>query len=213
MFQQHFNSKDPDPHQGGVIFKNPAKSKNLTVLLLTEQDIPAIMALQEKVWASLEGEDKHFLKLRSEDDLKLHLSSRMPIIGVKDENGTLVGQCLVSYPVYADAVKNLEGYPIQGHEPVTAIVQSLSVDPDHTGKGISQIVLDTAKELAAMTGHLQVYAKISDKNRASQRSFVNASFEAAAAGLDPKQGYPVTYWKYSIYQGCAAASPEVALVA
>ncbi len=200
---------DPDPYQGTCPITEPEET--FTPVLLDESDIPAFCALQQKVWNALPDHQKHFLKLRTEEDLKAHLDSRMPIIGVKDKNGNLVAQALVSYPLYAEAVKNLEGYPISGSEPVTAIVQSLAVSPEHGGKKLSQMVLDVAKDMALMSGHVQILAKVADDNPASISSFLKSRFTAASHGNDPKLGYAVTYWKYNIYQGCGAASTALAL--
>ena len=200
MFKDTYKFDDPDPYQGGAPSLSASFTKqNYTVQFLGPDDIPAFLKLQDKVLKSLPDEQKHFLKPRSEEDLVDHMGARMPVIGVKDNDGKLVAQCIIAYPRHADAVKNLEGYPINGAAPVTAIVQSLSVDPSHAGKGLSRMILDTAKDVAAQAGLTQILSKVADANASSSRSFMNSAFEKAAAGLDPKKGYPVTYWQYSVF--------------
>ena len=199
----------PDPYQGS--FPAPESEETYTPSLLNEDDIPAFLNLQKKVRGKLPPGHNHFLKERSDADLKVHLDSRMPIIGVKDSGGNLVAQALLSYPFYAEAVKNLEGYPLNGSECVTAIVQSLAVDPDHAGKKLSQIVLEVAKDMALMSGHVQILAKVADSNKGSAKSFLNSAFTAVSHEDGTEKTYPATYWKYSIYQGCSAASATLAL--
>lgn len=208
---QFAHAADPDPYQGVYPVTKPKEI--FTPLLLNESDIPAFCALQQKVWNVLPLNQKHFLKLRTEEDLKTHLENRMPIIGIKDANGNLVAQALVSYPFYNEAVKNLEGYPLNGSEATTAIIQSLAVDPSKTRKGLAQMVLDVAKDMALMSGHVQILAKVATDNKGSAKSFLNSAFSAVSHGNDPKQGYPATYWKHSIYQGCSATSATLALKA
>jgi len=201
---------DPDPYQG--IYPVLESKETFMPTILSEEDIPAFLALQKKVRdALLPLNQQHFLKERNKADLKIHLDNRMPIIGVKNRFGDLVAQALVSYPFYAEAVKNLGGYPLNGYEATTAIVQSLAVDPDHSGKKLSQMILETAKDMALMSGHVQILAKVADDNRGSAKSFLNSAFRAVSHGKDLNEKYAVTYWKYSIYQGCSAASATLAL--
>jgi GNAT superfamily N-acetyltransferase len=210
MYNTQFAQK-ADPYQG--VLPEPPTKTTYSVTLLTEDDIPAFCELQQEVWNTLSLNQKHFLKLRTEDDLKIHFENRMPVVGIKDQDGNLVAQALVSYPFYGDAVKNLEGYPLYGSECVTAIVQSLAVHPQHIKKGLSQTVLEAAKDMAVMSGHVKILAKVATDNVGSSKSFLNSQFQAASHGKDPKLGYPVTYWKHSLYQGCSAASATLALEA
>ena len=172
---------------------------------LEASDIPAFIALQNRVRALLPEDKKHHLKERYAEDLLLHLAERMPIIGVKDKNGDVIAQCLVSYPKNSDAVRNLKGYPIApGSECVVSVVQSLCVAPEYAGMGMSSLLLSAAKDVSAKDGHIVVLAKVADDNPKSQKSFLNNAFTNAAKGFDPVRNYPVSYLKYKIY-GCNAS--------
>lgn len=203
MFNTYKEAIDPDPYQGlSLLFEKaaPAIHTKFQQLLLGKHDIPEFLQLQAKVWHALGADQKHHLKLRSAEDLNTHLENRMPIIGMRKRNadgslGKLVAQALVAYPFHQDAVKNLEGYPIKGNECVTAIVQSLAVDPDYKGWGMARVILDTAKDVAAMAGHTRLLAKVADDNGPSRASFLKSGFTAAAAGKDPKLQYNVTFWQ------------------
>lgn len=220
MYQDTNYFQDKEPPQGGTAlahFKRAAKAEKpeetLTTLFLQPEDIPAFLKLQEKVLESLPLHQKSFLKERGESDLAVHLGSRMPIIGVKNEAGELVAQCLVAYPSNREAVRNLHGYPISDMEmATTAVVQSLCVDPAYKGRGLTEHVLDTAKAVAAQSGHVQLIAKVNDRNAGSRAAFLKNSFSVAAQGVDPRELYPVSYFRYSVF-GCNATRQAVALEA
>lgn len=179
-------------------------TKKFTTILLGEDDIPAFLALQKKVADTISLDKRHHLKIRDAHDLLTHIGHRMPIIGVKDEDGKLVGQCLLSYPSHGEAVKNISGYPINDQKCTTAIVQSLAVDPDMRGQKIAEKILDTAKEIALMSGHVLLVAKVAKDNPQSTKTFLGAAFSLASEGLDPVKHYPVNYWQYNLYPVCAA---------
>lgn len=209
MKQQQQEMQAQEPPQAGL---TPAfiKTQNFKTVLLSEEDIPAFLALQSKVWASLPADEKHFLKVRTAEDLQTHFGYRMPIIGVKDEQGKLVAQCLLAYPTHVDAVRNIQGYPLQGREATTALMQSVAVDPDASGKGLTKMLMEAAKERAIMSGHTSILAKVADGNILSNLSFLRLGFKKACDGTDVAQGYNVTFWQYPLH-GCTAAQPRVAL--
>lgn len=182
-----------------------AAVKPFQAQFLEASDIPAFIDLQNRVRALLPEDKKHHLKERFAEDLLLHLSERMPMIGVKNEGGNIIAQCLVSYPKNSDAVRNLKGYPIApDSECVISVVQSLCVAPEHAGKGLSSLLLSVAKDVAAKDGHLALLAKVADDNTQSRKSFLNNAFTIAGKGFDPVKNYPVSYLKYSVY-GCNAS--------
>jgi ribosomal protein S18 acetylase RimI-like enzyme len=193
-----------EPPQGRLAELFKEQTKKFKVEILNESDIPAFLALQQKVADTIPEDKKHHLKIRDENDLLTHMGHRMPIIGVKDEKGVLVGQCLLSYPCQEDAVKNLAGYPLNESKATTAIIQSLAVDPDFRGFKIADQILDGAKEVAGMSGRVLILAKVAQDNAPSTKTFMGAAFAKASEGLDPVKGYPVTYWQYNLYQGCDA---------
>lgn len=209
MFDTDTNqpTQTAEPPQGwlGKILNKTVKK--FTVEILGEDDIPAILALQEKVVDTIPPDKKHYLKKRDEDDVLCHMGHRMPVIGIKDECGKLVAQCFLSYPSRGEAVKNIGGYPLNDHKCTTAIIQSLAVDPDMRGHKLATQTINAAKEIARMSGHVIVLAKVAQDNTPSTKSFMNAAFTKASEGLDPVKHYPVNYWQHNLYQGCTA-SPQ-----
>lgn len=176
---------DPDPYQGGF-----------TVSLLTHDDIPAFLGLQDIVREALQDDQKHHLKERKSEDLVDHLNAGMPLIGIKTADGKLVAQALISFP-NNDAAKNIEGYPIYGEKDVAAIVQSVAIHPAYRGKtfGLAGKMHQAITEVAVTHQKKVLWAKVANSNPASQNSFLGNAFGVAAHGFDPNKGYPVRYYR------------------
>lgn len=181
-------------------------------LILTAADIPLFLKLQTKALKALPEDEKHFLKPRTAKNLKGHMAAPMPVIGIK-KNGFLTAQALLTFPKYDDSVVNLNGYPVSNEDCTTAVLQSLCVDPDIKGKGLSQKILHAAVTIASMKGYCHILAKVAKTNAPSMASFLKSGFQCACEGTDPAEKYPVYYFKYDVFQGCGAASTTVALAA
>lgn len=183
------------------------KNLQFQTICLDDTFIPEFIDVQKLIFKSLSIDKQHHMKVRNADDLKTHLSAPMPIIGIVDtfNNNKLVAQGLVSYARFTQMVKNLEGYPIFGEQVhTTAVIQALGIHPDYTGLGLSQTVLDTAKDLAGMAGMVQLIGKVADDNPPSHKAFVKNSFTIAATGFDPVKGYPVSYFSADLQHRTAA---------
>jgi ribosomal protein S18 acetylase RimI-like enzyme len=185
--------------------------KPLTPKFLGFGDIPAFLALQSRVLDGLPPHQYHFLKPRTESDLKTHLDSGMPIIGIPDPSNPkkLLAQAILSYAKFEEALQNTQGYPFNPGDETVALLQSVAVDPAAKGLGLSKTLLDTALDVAAMRGMVVVIAKVSDDNKASKNLFLSAGFHAAVHGIDPARGHDVIYFKHHI-GGCVAAYPKMA---
>lgn len=198
MAKKHALKKiDPDPYQGGYTFG-----------LLTHNDIPAFLALQDMVRESLDGAQKHHLKARTAEDLARHLDAGMLILGVKNADGALIAQALMTFPDNY-AVKNLEAYPLDGIAHDTAVIQSVAVNPAY--KGLGRMILTEAPKFAFTHGRVRIMAKVADSNLKSQQRFEGCGYIRAAQGLDPVKGYAVTYFTCSVFSACGAAQPALAL--
>lgn len=161
------------------------------ISFLCAADIPQSLSLQTDVLAALPPGDGHHLRFRGASEISAHLSARMPLIGAF-EDGTLIGQVMVTLPAYEENNERIDGYPVQ-HPCTTAIIQSLAISPGKQGNGVGKALLETAFEAAAMRGCVQLIAKVSTNNTASRTSFEKTGFSMMAEGFDPKKGYPVVY--------------------
>ena len=208
---QKFVEIDPDPDQGGslsyLLTKKPvANPLKISPLYFQVADVDAFLRIQDKVRPHLLK--PYHLKERTAEDIHEHLGERMPIIGARAytnelDPGTPVAGCLLSFLKNHDsgstAIKNLNGYPITNPEkPVTAIVQSLCVDPAYAGNKIASIILDTAKQCAQQHGITQIISAIADDNTPSIKAFKAAGYDAFGHGTDPVIGYEKTYYRLTL---------------
>ena len=198
---------DPDPDQGtspleAVSTKKPANPLKISTLYLQAADIGSFLRVQESVRPTLLK--PYHLKERTAEDVEAHFGERMPLIGARAytsemKHGTLVAGCLLSFLKNHEAVKNLDGYPVtEEMMPVTAVVQSLCVNPAYAGNKISQLVLSAATSAAQQNGMTNLISAIADDNPASIKAFREAGYEAFARGTDPKQGYAKTYYRLGL---------------
>lgn len=165
---------------------------------MTLDDIPLFLFLQQKAWESLKENQKHFMKLRTEDDLALHLQFAMAAFALRDVEGGWVAQGLLADPGKTEAVKNLTGYPIHPDEQGVVVVQALSVDPAVRGQGLSGKILHAAKETAFSKGFGRMVAKIADDNEPSKSCFRKSGFVKLCGGSDPNYGHLVSYWEFNL---------------
>ena len=203
---------DPGPNQYGLTQVIPfiqtkvAKTSRISAEFLLATDIDAFIDIQNKIRPFLA--QPHHLKERSAEDVLAHLAERMPLIGARaytDEmnSGSVVAGCLLSFLKNHDeentAIKNLNGYPVHpGEYPVTALVQSLCVDPAFERRGISQIILDVARYSAQQHGMTQIISAIADDNEGSIGTFTKAGYKDFAKGTDPFLGYAKTFYRLQI---------------
>ncbi len=196
-----------DPPQGGALFAPAAKKPvagplEISTLYLQAADIHEFMRVQGNVRPELA--QPYHLKERTENDIRVHLAERMPLIGARAHTsgfdpGTPVAGCLLSFLKNRDSIRNLAGYPeMNGSTDVTAIVQSLCVDPAYAGRGISQTVLDIATSTAQQNGMTRIISAIADDNEKSIRTFEKAGYKPFMQGIDPNHGYAKTFYQLTL---------------
>lgn len=197
--EQFISEPDPITTQGHYMLMLPSKKPiNLTTEFLSASDIPAFIALQEKIRPTLQ--QPYHLKKRDLCDLNTHLSERMPIFGTKTEDGTLVGFGLLTFLKNEEGLKNLDGYPVQHWQrATTAVAQTVCVDPDFKGNKISLRILDSIFDAAAQNGMTRIVSAIADDNSASKAAFKSAGYTAFSHGTDQKLGYAKTFYARPIY--------------
>ncbi len=174
------------------------RQKSYNISLLKAGEIGDFLALQAKVWNALPVYKKHHIKLRTTEDLQDHIAAGMPVIAIRENDGKLVAQGILGSLSQKNVIRNIQGYPVREDDSLTTVVQSLGVDPDRQGHGLSHIFLATAKYLAQFSGHKHLLAKVADDNLGSRASFMKNDFYAASSGKDPILKHQVTYLRCDI---------------
>lgn len=174
---------------------------NLQIQFLTKGDIPAFLALQDRVLRARDPRHAHHLKPRTARDLAAHIDAGMPAIGLT-AGGRLVAQALLAFP-YVPAVPNLGGLPALRQQ--FTVVQAVSVDPIFTNRGLMRRLLEVAEAETARTGHDAMVAKIALTNHASLRGFLSRDFRIISFGNDPDSLYRCAYVGKRVATAAAAA--------
>lgn len=192
-------------------------------LLPSDAGYMEFMGLQAIAQMTLPPRMAHYLKERSVADLKAHIDARMPIITVHSAAGEYVAHALLAYPVHDDVVQNLQHYPFNGMEATTAVIQSLYVLPQHRasklppilckkGADPTSLIFNTARQLAVMSGHTRLMAKVAEDNIGSRKTFEKNGFSIQETAWDEKGGYMAHFLACPLYPAASlAATPQSAV--
>ena len=162
---------------------------------LQTNDIDQFLELQDVVRNSLSVETRHYIKPRSAETLHNHLSSNMPILGLRHENH-FAGVVMLTHPNNANA-KNLDGYPFDdlGDIDDISVIQNLYVDPQYRGQSLSTKLIKLSAEFSHISDRQTIIAKAASNNDKSQRAFLKNGFNVATNGTDPSLGHDVIYMR------------------
>ena len=186
MFKAQFiNKVDPDPYpRGGV-----------KVVLLTPKDIPAFLKLQQQVWNALPLRKKHHLKTQSVEELLIHFDAGMPVLGIKDYQGNMLVQAVLSYPMDSAGNYYLAGHPmLDGSGEDICALESMVARDDIAGQHMTDMVLCKAQDLAMQHGCPRILAKVSDDARLCSEAFERNGFEKTMCELSFQLGIPAFYY-------------------
>jgi len=180
----------------------------LTTRLLTVQDIPAILALQEQVVASLSAAEKHFIKIRTEDYLQRLLGHGLGIGTFAAADGRLVAQALLRRQTFSlcEANCNVNNFLRNMHQTTPAlaaqllpelqqvgwgVIGTMLVSPETTyqRKGLARGVIESMMVEYQKQGGKHLFASTARDNRASQKVFTAWQFSELAEAVDPKDGW------------------------
>ena len=169
----------PDPH--------------ISFQLATQQDIPAILTLIEKVRANLNDAEQHFLKDKSASEIGAYIDSEFPTV-LAFKNGLLAGVAISTPqdPSKGLGASNLPDAFNRGH---FMCIGTVAVDPAFHGQGIGAQVVKRAFEesshfIAAQDGTnlCGVIAKVSAANTGSQKTFLANEFKQGFGTHTDSQG-------------------------
>lgn len=180
---------------------SPPKPKStFQVTSLGPEYVPEYMALHK----NLPQDEQRFVRPRTDFDLNLHLSAPMPLIGVHQSypghaHPMLVAAALLTYPQYAEDSRYLKGYPL--HD-TTAVLQGVI----SRRKGAASLIIDAARDLAAMEGHTSLIAKVHGENERAQRSFLRNGFKLSSERKDAFSKHPVLFFTTQVGWGAEVTS-------
>jgi N-acetylglutamate synthase-like GNAT family acetyltransferase len=197
-----------------TIFPNHA----LSFRLATHEDVPAILALIEKVRENLKEAEQHFLKEKTAEELFSYISQRFPTVLAFKDN--ILAGIAISTP--QDETSNLgaTNLPEMFNKNHYMCISTVAVDPALKGQGLGQYIVAEAFQASSQyidsfcgdTKLCGVLAKVSQLNIGSQKSFLangfNQSFETYS---DPDGGYDFSIFNKSTSHNTQFGSAELGM--
>ncbi len=188
MFKANFLEKvDPDPYPRG----------SLSVELLTQNDIPDILILQQHVWNELPLRKKDHLKIFSVQDFLTHIGAGMPIMGIRNDQGQLIAKAVFSLPYDKRGMKYLETHPmLEGYDDNISVLESVCVRPDVLRRLYADKLLTHAQNVAMQHNSPSILAKVSDELMLGAESFERVGFVQTLTEPDTDIDIPVKYYQW-----------------
>lgn len=169
---------------------------NTPSLLTLNRQFRDFMTLQYVALHSLAPEQQYFIKRRSMAELKKHRNCCDPILGIYGTDGTLLAQGILGKPGVSPYAT---GYPISGDANLIALVQSVSVHPEHVGQGLVAQILAALSVQAAINGQTLLMAKIAAANTPSLKAFERFGFQVMRQAQCPQNGQAYCYLRKPVF--------------
>lgn len=162
----------------------PAKTKEpLSLQLLEERHIDAILELEEKVHESLSGEEKAFLLAKDRDWFEDHFEHQGEVVGVFSGDN-LVGLSVITDPTpeypQTGMYKTMLPAPLEK----LTILSAVQVDPEYRNLGVMAKMIDFWIDHAAGKGRTHAMARIATANCRSWSAFMKKGLHLV--GLEPR---------------------------
>ncbi len=189
MFKANFIEKvDPDPYPRG---------SGSSVVLLTKRDIPDFLNLQQQIWNDLPLRKKDHLKVFSVQEIVDHMDAGMPVLAIRDYNGGLLAQAVLSLPFDKYGNPYLDDHPmLEGYDDGISVLESLCVRPDVAHQHLADMLLAYAQGLATQQGSPSILAKVSDEPMLGAESFDRSGFVQTLCELNIDIDIPVHFYQW-----------------
>ena len=160
---------------------------------LTVGDLPAIMALQQKIIDALPPHQKDFIIGRTPDDFKHLLTPPSGLYGCFDGD-KLVAQMAYDLPTTRHVGTYPEFKPNIGAEKLI-VFEAILVDPAYRGHGLMQRMLAKVGDMLHEQNPKRTYAimQIASANLASWKSALHDGMNITKVAKDPQDGTPCFY--------------------
>ncbi len=181
--------------------------KKLEVKELNIENLPAVMALQDKIFANLQQDEKHFILKRSVEDFMKALDGKnVHMFGIFD-GSKLVAQSMFEFPQNGQK-RELAEFASDVNYNDLVIYKATLVDLDYRGKGLMQELLRQREEKAKSFGKKTAISQIAIDNPASWVNALKSGMSIRKVDKDPFDGTKVLYMQKDFYKPLLPARAE-----
>lgn len=161
----------------------------MTIRFMTEEDMDAILGLQDKIYEHLHSIGKpRFIVPRTMDYIQEHLDAPHTIMGFV-EDGAQVAQAIFHAPAKFDmnelGVKTLPDHT-SGER--VSVLQGVLVDPDYRGRGLMAQIIASWMTWSYGQDILHLSARAEASHEASKYIFSKQGFALVDTMIDPRDG-------------------------
>lgn len=159
-----------------------------TVVLLNEDDIPDILALQQKVFDALPEEQKSFILPKSPEFFEQHFEKGdNAMLGIF-VNGDLIAQSIILNPSQQYPSTGMVDMETVDSPETLSIIEGVLVDADYRGNNLMQKMVDHWLDYVEGIGRTHVIAEIAVDNPYSWGVFLEKGMTLHSMGTDPDDG-------------------------
>ncbi len=167
----------------------------IAVRLNSAEEFAEAVELIETVRASLKEEEKVYLLPKTVDFMtKLHRAGNV-VLGLRNEEGLLIGLTVVRKMHHWTDIPNFEGLPFIEfiYNQTPCLLQSVCTHPEYRSMGLADRLLKSAEEWCLKKERSRIVARIVIGNKGSLSAFERNEFEVLSEGIDKEDGYKFVY--------------------
>lgn len=162
-------------------------NEQYAMVALSPQNIDAILALQDIIFASLSAEEQSYVLKKDKAFFDDHFANGNIVIGAV-HNGKLVAQSIIVNPTPEHPKHGMVDMVLPGKVEEITIIQGVLVDPAYQGNRLMSAMVDTWLDIADKEHRGHAIAEVAVGNYYSWSVFLKEGMEIHSLGLDTSDG-------------------------
>ncbi len=182
-------STEIDINTAAVLKTDFLKKNNeqYAIVSLAPQNIGAILALQDVIFASLTAEEQSYVLKKDQAFFDNHFANGNIVIGVVHD-GKLIAQSVVVNPTPEHPKHGMVDMALPGKVEEITVIQGVLVDPAYQGNRLMTAMVDMWLDIAEKQGRGHAIAEVAVGNYYSWSVFLKEGMEIHSMGLDASDG-------------------------
>jgi RimJ/RimL family protein N-acetyltransferase len=154
------------------------------LVLLSADNIPQILALQDIAFKDLSAHEQSFLLKKSQNFFEKHFAADNLVLGIVHE-GQLIAQSIIVNPTAAHPKTGMVDMPLEVPVSKVSVIQGVIVHPDYRGNHLMTAMVDAWLAVAHLQKRTHVLAEVARDNAFSWSVFLKEGLQIHSIGTDP----------------------------
>ncbi len=155
-----------------------------SLVLLSAQHIPQIIALQDIAFADLTEQEKTFLLRKDSEFFKKHFTEGNAVLGIVHD-GKLISQSVIVNPTAENPKTGIPDMELTKILDKVTVLQCVIVDPAYRGNRLMSVMVDEWLQLSHEKGRTQVLCEVALENSYSWSVFLKNGLHIERISVDP----------------------------